>query len=338
MDARIETALAAADLVQLAEQAGAKLHRQGSEYRGNCPLHSGHNPTGFAVYVGPDGKQRWQCFSGDCGHGDLIDFVARWQGFDLAGALRYLTGDAQPDPATLQRLATERAERAATALRDEIARAQAALDDLLASQRVDTFAANLQANERAQRLWQQRGIIPEMQSYWRLGFCPSFSLADGQTPTLTIPVFGEGWTLRTLRHRLLNPPKPGDKYRPDRAGLGNHVFMADPDAAWNAGRVLVVEGEIKSMVVYQTLDDPSIQVIGIPGKTAAQQVISALGEGGRDVVVCLDPDARAESQSLARQVGGRALYLVDKVDDAILAGSLDKPALKWLLKTARRPQ
>ena len=51
MDARIEAALAAADLVQIAEQAGAKLHRQGSEYRGNCPLHGGHNPTGFL----PDG-------------------------------------------------------------------------------------------------------------------------------------------------------------------------------------------------------------------------------------------------------------------------------------------
>ena len=336
MDGRIEAALVAADLVQLAEQAGSKLRRQGAEWRGNCPLHGGHNPTGFAVYTGQDSKQRWQCFSGDCGRGDLIDFVARWHGTDLAGALRFLTGDAQPDPATLQRLATERAERAAEALKAEIARAQAALDDLLASQRVDTFAANLQTNERAQRLWQQRGIIPEMQSYWRLGFCPSFTVGESETPTLTIPVFGEGWELRTLRHRLLNPPKPGDKYRPDRAGLGNHVFMADPDAGWSASRVLVVEGEIKAMVVYQTLDDPAIQVIGIPGKTAAQQVIAALGDGGRDVVVCLDPDAQAEGQSLARQVGGRVLMLVDKVDDAILSGSLDKSALKWLLKTARR--
>jgi hypothetical protein len=114
--------------------------------------------------------------------------------------------------------------------------------------------------------------------------------------------------------------------------------MCDPDAAWNASRILIVEGEIKAMVVYQTLDDPSVQVIGIPGKTAAQQVITALGEGGRDVVICLDPDAQAESQALARQVGGRVLQLVDKIDDAILAGSLDKPAMKWLLKTARRPQ
>ena len=336
MDGRIEAALVAADLVQLAEQAGSKLRRQGAEWRGNCPLHGGDNPTGFAIYTGPDGKQRWQCFTRDCGHGDLIDFVARWRGTDLAGALRFLTGDAQPDPATVQRLATERAERAAEALKAEIARAQAALDDLLASQRVDTFAANLQANERARHLWRQRGIIDEMQDYWRLGFCPSFTVGDTETPTLTIPVFGGGWELRTLRHRLLNPPKPGDKYRPDRAGLGNHVFMADPDAGWNSSRVLVVEGEIKAMVVYQTLDDPAIQVIGIPGKTAAQQVIAALGEGGRDVVICLDPDAQAESQSIARQVGGRVLMLVDKVDDAILSGSLDKSALKWLLKTARR--
>ena len=337
MDARIETALASADLVQLAEQAGSKLRRQGAEWRGNCPLHGGDNPTGFAVYTGQDGKQRWQCFSGDCGHGDMIDFVARWHGTDLAGALRYLTGDTQPDPAIVQRLATERAERAAEALKAEIARAQAALDDLLASQRVDTFAANLQANERARHLWRKCGIIDEMQDYWRLGFCPSFYLADGEkTPTLTIPVFGEGWELRTLRHRLLNPPSPDDKYRPDRAGLGSHIFMADPDLAWNAGRVLVVEGEKKAMVVYQTLDDPTMQVIGIPGKTAAQQVIAALGDGGRDVVVCLDPDAQAESQSLARQVGGRVLMLVDKIDDAILSGSLNKSAIKWLLKTARR--
>jgi len=336
MDGRIEAALVAADLVQLAEQAGSHLRKNGAEWRGNCPLHGGHNPTGFAVYTGQDGKQRWQCFSGDCGRGDLIDFVARWHGTDLAGALRFLTGDAQPDPAIVQRLATERAERAAEALKAEIARAQAALDDLLASQRVDTFAANLQANERARHLWRKCGIIDEMQDYWRLGFCPAFTVGEVETPTLTIPVFGEGWELRTLRHRLLNPPKPGDKYRPDRAGLGNHVFMADPDAGWNAGRVLIVEGEIKAMVVYQTLDDPAIQVIGIPGKTIAQQVIAALGDGGRDVVICLDPDAQDESQSLARQVGGRWVTLADKIDDGILSGDITKAGLRFLLGYARR--
>ncbi len=339
MDGRIEAALVAADLVQLAEQAGSKLRRQGAEWRGNCPLHGGDNPNGFAIY-NSGGKQHWHCFTRDCGHGDVIDFVVKLHNTDLRGALQILTGESVPDQETVQRLASERAQRQIESLQAEIQRAQAVLEDLKTSQRVDIFSEAREGNQRARQLWRARGVSDEMQGFWRLGYCERFGYRSGDemysSPSLTIPVWGDGWELRTLRHRLLQPANPGDKYRPDKAGLGAHPFIADPDNGYNLHRVLLVEGEIKAMVVYQTLDDPTTQVIGVPGKTTTQAVIKALAGSGHDVVVIFDPDAESEARQTAVQVGGRFIHLPVKIDDAILTGDISKAGLRFMLQSARR--
>ena len=53
---------------ELAQRAGAKLKHVGGSWRSACPLHGGHNDSGFAIYT-KEGRQLWQCFSGDCGGG-----------------------------------------------------------------------------------------------------------------------------------------------------------------------------------------------------------------------------------------------------------------------------
>jgi hypothetical protein len=50
------------------------LRRVGEDkYRGPCCFHGGDNPSGMVVDRRRDGSWGWQCFTGDCGHGSVID-------------------------------------------------------------------------------------------------------------------------------------------------------------------------------------------------------------------------------------------------------------------------
>jgi DNA primase len=115
--------LSRVSLEDIAQQAGAKLHRAGNDWRGKCPLHKGDNPTAFSVYVGEGGYERWHCHTKCDAGGDAIDFVQRWQGLDFMGAVKYLAetlhldlADLGLDPASAQR---EMEHRKQTDLLDE---------------------------------------------------------------------------------------------------------------------------------------------------------------------------------------------------------------------------
>lgn len=333
----INTVLAKNDLLQVAERAGARFHHTGGEYRSCCPLHNGNNPTGFAVYI-RDGRQQWTCFSGDCGTGDVIDFVMKQRRCDFVRACEILGGESKPDPEAVRQAATERAERAARDLEQQIEKAQEALAELRRAQAWVSYHETLEENDNARQLWRARGVPDAYQNYWQLGYADTFTVGTKvgkwTTPTLTIPIFGRGWEVLTIRHRLLNPPTPNDKYRPERPGLSAHPFLGDPDRGFDHDRILVVEGEIKGMVTYITLDDPNIQVIGIPGKTWFPHIADQLK--GHDVTVCFDPDADQEALGAAKSVGGKVVRIAIKVDDAINAGVIDQKSLMALISGARK--
>ncbi len=112
----VQQILEKADLVRLAERAGARLRRSGGGYRGACPLHGGDNPTAFVIYTGDDGRQRWYCHT-HCGGGDAIDFVRRWRNLPNGSegfieALRILS-EILGIPFSPTRLSPEEAQRAA---------------------------------------------------------------------------------------------------------------------------------------------------------------------------------------------------------------------------------
>lgn len=333
----INAILAKSDLLQIAERAGARFHHAGSEYRSKCPLHNGNNPTGFAIYT-KDGKQQWTCFSGDCGAGDAIDFVMKHNHCDFVRACEILGGESKPDPESVRQAAVERAERAARDLEQHIRQSQAALDDLRRAQAWVAYHDALEESESARQLWRERGVPDDWQNYWQLGYSSGFQVAtkDGRwiTPTLTIPIFGLGWEVLTIRHRLLNPPTPNDKYRPERPGLSAHPFLGDPDRGLDHNRILVVEGEIKGMVSYLTLDDPNIQVIGIPGKSWFPHIADQLK--GHDVTICFDPDADREALLAAKSIGGKVIRIAIKVDDAINTGAINQKSLIALISGARK--
>ena len=57
----------------LLNNGATNLTQIGDSLRCGCPLHGGHNPTGFKW----DLKENvWICHSGDCGGGDIFSFIA----------------------------------------------------------------------------------------------------------------------------------------------------------------------------------------------------------------------------------------------------------------------
>jgi hypothetical protein len=182
--------------------------------------------------------------------------------------------------------------------------------------------------------------VPDFyQEFYKLGYDPDrvvFSdAAEWHTPTMTIPIFeAQTWNVLNVRHRLLKPPKPGDKYRPERSGLPQSLFVADPDTPL-CGKTLITEGEKKAIVSFITADDPMLQVIGIPGKNPNKELLSKL-EQCEPIYICLDPDARGEADKLAGELGAkkcRILELPMKIDDMILKFGLGK---SWMKKAMRQ--
>jgi hypothetical protein len=334
----IDTILSNADLHTLVERSGCELHREGAEWRGPCPLHGGNNHSGFAIYRGRDGADRWTCFTGDCGSGDAISFVQKWQRMDFVKAIEWLSGGKVIDPAAAATMAAERARRIERELEETIAKAQTALADLRSAQRHLLYHDKLDEMQMRQ-LWKARGISDPMIDWWKLGYCPSFPVMtrDGElsTPTLTIPIYGKGWELLNIRHRLLKPCG-NDKYRPERSGLGAaQPFMFDPDYGYDTDRILWIEGEIKAAVTGQTLDTPGFQVIGLPGKSNwRSQVEHAKGKIN---YICFDPGAETDARAFAQAIGkARMITLPDKIDDYINDYSLNKSWLTEQLRQARQ--
>ena len=204
------------DLTELAEKAGSKLHQAGDEYRGNCPLHGGHGMSNFAIYRS-GGKQRYTCYSGDCGSGDAIDFVMIWKDCDLQTAIRFLGGNVYNDPREYHRIASEREERIRKEREEIDKKYLQAKKDLTDSNSLYKYSGALEFNDHARDLWSARGIPPEWQYHYKLGYCNAFRVSTNAgimtTPSLTIPVYGKNWELLNIRHRLLNNVDPNDKYK-----------------------------------------------------------------------------------------------------------------------------
>jgi hypothetical protein len=343
----IQVIIAQSDLLHFVELAGSTVYDKGrGRWRCCCPLHGGHDPSGFSIIERNDGKLFWTCFSGDCGSGDVIDFVMKWQQLEFLEACKYLTsGSLESDPEAFHQLAEERKQRAEAEYKSAKQRLEKAIADLERVKVWEAYHSNLNTIPGTRLLWQKRGVPEAWQDIWRLGYTDSFTvweISEDQSwqpawnsPSLSIPIFEPDWKIATVRHRLLKPQDSGDKYRPERAHLKSYPFVADPDRKIK-GPVLVVEGEIKGMVAFITADDPKLQVIGIPGKRQFPNFISLLADAD-PIYILPDPDGEDYGQRMAQMLGHkrcRIIQLKIKVDDAILAGLLDKSTLRRLIQFA----
>jgi hypothetical protein len=325
----IESVLAKTDLFDLVEKAGGTPDNSG---RCACPLHGGQDTNAFHIYA-DNGKQKWKCFSDNCGGGDAIDFVRVWRGWDLKQAYEFLGGDTQSDPVEMKRLADERHARAQAELEDKQRRMEAARKELQVAQRHLYYHENMGA--WAVDMWNARGLDEGLQSFFMLGACNDFTIGEYHTPTLTIPIFSETRELLNIKHRLVNPQKVNDKYRPETSGLGAFPpLLAIPEMGYDGDMVIVVEGEIKAMVTWSRLSGIDFQVIGVAGKSSFNRVADQLQ--GKNVLVIPDPQGEKEAVDLARKVNGRVLFVPDKIDDYLLETNMSTDNFFRLIKQARK--
>jgi len=149
------------------------------------------------------------------------------------------------------------------------------------------------------RFWHEKGLADATIDAHMLGYsaqCPTYR----ESPSWTIPVFFRG-KLLNIRHRLASPPTPGDKYRPERAGLPAVMFNAD--MLTNPQEfVVLVEGEIKAMVLSQA----GFPAVGIPGASIfPDRWVQWFGKQKR-VYVALDPGAERCAAEITQMIGARA--------------------------------
>lgn len=326
----IELVISKTDLLDLVVKAGGDVDTRTG--RGACPLHGGRDTNAFHVYT-DGGKQYWKCFSGDCGGGDAIDFVKVWRGWDFKRAYEFLGGETQSDPAEMKRLADERHERARIELEDKQNRMEAARRELQVAERHLFYHKGMK--QWAKDKWIERGIDEGMQEFWTLGACEDFVInGDYHTPTLTIPIFDEGMELLNIKHRLLNPQKANDKYRPEKSGLGAFPpLLAVPSMGYDGDVILVMEGEIKAMVTWTRING-MVQCIGVPGRSQFKSLAEKLA--GKNVIAIPDPGAEKDAREFARLVRGKYLPMPEKIDDYILENDMKSDELHSLLRQARK--
>lgn len=326
----VEGILSKTDLRDLVEKAGGTLCKD----RCACPIHGGHDETGFAVFR-KEGRDLWQCFSGDCGGGDAISFVQVWRGWDFKKSCEFLGGEVQADPAEMKKLADERIANSKRELQDRLARHEAALRELQVAEKHLFYHDNMQ--DWAREMWTLRGLDNGWQDFFTLGACKNFVVnQDYSTPTLTIPILDAQRQLLNIKHRLIKPQKENDKYRPERSGLGAFPpFISLPELGYDGQYIVVTEGEIKAMVTYTVLNNAEIQVIGVPGRTQFKALTEKLN-GKNNVVVVPDPGAEKDALDFAKSIKAKYLPLPGKIDDFILETQINSDNLFSMLRQARR--
>ena len=352
------------NLMSLVKTRTALRRVSAQEWAGACPKCGGVD----RFRVSPRGWFCRQC-TGEPGAGghwnDALDFLMWLDGVSFKEAFERLTGERYVQESSIE-------------ISQPIIVDEPVKDDTEVIERLRKSGAQERYVESLNRLqyahakaeWRKRGINDFWQDAYGVGYCPgrSYLMDDTEilSDSLTIPYWrtehrqtenGEDvqWKLVGLRHRLLNPEmQKHGKYRPEMSGINNRLFYTNPTIQTLWGDILLVEGEIKAMVVYANLWTPDhyplapwLHVLGISGKNIRGDLIKELSSPDiRRIFIVLDPDtyqvpegARQDWKSPARrmkeQLGVRAvdLLLPDKIDDLINGGALTGEKLLQLLKS-----
>jgi len=330
----VEDILNKANLRELVEKAGGKLDKNS---RCACPLHGGENEGAFHIF-NKDGRDYFKCFTGDCGAGDAITFVMKWQGLDFKAACVFLGGDIASDPVAMEASAKARLEKAKADHEETRLKVEARRAELQVAQMHLHYHNTMR--DWGRLAWVARGLDESYQGLWTLGSCDdkkiNFKGEEYHTPTLTIPLVDKQYNLLNIKHRLINPPKENDKYRPEKEGLGMFPpFMAFPDVGFDADTIWIMEGEIKAMVTATISPDAGWQFVGVPGQDAFEKLPADILKT-KKVIVVPDPGAELKAWKFAKFIGARFLMVSEKIDDLINANQYDKDWLASVRTQARK--
>ncbi len=251
----------------------------------------------------------------------------------------------RPSPEALERRRQEERAR-----QERIkATAEAALRMLADDELWLRFYDDLRADGRA--YWERRGVPKPFQDLWQLGMRRGWRLpgTDGnwyELDAASIPLRDGNAKVQNIKYRLVNEPAAvKGRYRYHVRDVPGIPFICNPLMPVE-GDVLVIEGEIKAMVVFATLDDANAQAVGMPGLTPGPATVEAL-KGAERITLVTDPGSRAQAEYLIRGdkqkgVEGlgvercRLLVTAAKVDDAILGMGADRYDVQRWLRQARK--
>lgn len=176
--------------------------------------------------------------------------------------------------------------------------------------------------------WYSQGLTDATINQHQLGWCSRCPTCP-QCASWTIPVVFRG-KLLNIRHRLINPPDPHDKYRPEMAGVGNVIFNADLlDQSETNPVIMIVEGEVKSMALTQR----GFPAIGVPGASSFKESWARWFVPFTEILVAFDPGADRQAHRVAQIIGNhaRTVSLPVKPDDFfVVYGGTAQQFQSWL--------
>jgi hypothetical protein len=155
------------------------------------------------------------------------------------------------------------------------------------------------------------------------------------SPTATIPIFGKNYLPMNIKHRLIYPHNPKDKYRLEFSGVKNPLFLTNPGLPLD-GEVVAIEGEIKAAVVWANIKNINRRVVGLPGCNPGKHIIDEF-RGADRVVLVMDPGSEEQTKNLVGALGPdrcKVLITPEKVDDAIISGHLLASDIENVLRMA----
>jgi len=187
----------------------------------------------------------------------------------------------------------------------------------------------LQNIDYSMDLFRGWGIAESWIKYLQLGLIPDYEVrsdASYHSPAATIPIWNVGGVVQNIKLRILNPRQENDRYRNYYKAGRSYLFVPLYDLPLT-GAALIVEGEKKSIIVEQKLDDIGIRVVGVQSKKPNPDVLDELKDCD-PVYIGLDPDAficgdksgESAVQYVSRIVGKERARIVKfpcKPDDGI---------------------
>ncbi|RLC98963.1 MAG: hypothetical protein DRI46_10320 [Chloroflexi bacterium] len=142
--------------------------------------------------------------------------------------------------------------------------------------------------------WKSEGLSFELQDRYQLGYVEQREFwNDGisiRRDALTIPMHSYDSQINNIQFRMLNVPKGWGKYR-SLKGFPMSLFFAIPSKPIG-GRVVLVEGAKKAMLIQEALDSVGYYagVIAIHSKMPSVNVMLQLDDAD-ELIIALDPDA-----------------------------------------------
>jgi len=259
-----------------------------------CPFHADKDPS---FYVTSE-SGTYYCFG--CNEtGDSISWLRKVHNMSFPDAVTALGGNGSiaPAPVVIDRDARERADQD---------RKRAALD-IMADRWPTAERYHAQMTDRS--YWYSQGLSDASIDRWKLGWtpaCPTYQ----KSASHTIPITHNG-RLLSIRHRLATPSTPGDKYRPEMAGLP--ALMFGYDLFPGNMLLMLVEGEVKAMVLTQW----GYPAIGIPGAATFKPHWVQWFKDALEVYVAFDPGAEGNAMKTCAILGDKArlVTLPVKPDD-----------------------